>query len=196
MGTGKNYILNVMRSSKTVFTFKDLSLLWGVTDANNLKKRVYRYVKSGKLYSIRRGIYTKDKNYDKFELATKMYTPSYVSMETVLMQAGVIFQHYDQIFVAGYLTREIEVDGQMFVLRRIKEPILTNSMGIEKRSNYQIASTERAFLDILYLNKIYHFDNLTDINWDTCFDIAPIYKNKNMVIRLEAQYKAHRHARS
>ncbi len=35
----KDYILNLMRSSKTVFTFKDVVLLWGESDVNFVKKR-------------------------------------------------------------------------------------------------------------------------------------------------------------
>jgi len=41
---------------------------------------------------LRRGLYAKDNSYDKNELATKIYIPSYISFETVLRNAGAIFQ--------------------------------------------------------------------------------------------------------
>jgi len=104
----KDYILDLMRSKKTVFTFKDVILLWGESDVNFVKKKIHRYVKAGKINSVRKGIYSKDKNYDKYELATKIYTPSYVSMETVLGAAGITFQLYGQIFAVSYTTKEIE----------------------------------------------------------------------------------------
>jgi len=106
----KDYILDLMRSKKTVFTFKDLILFWGESDVNFVKKKIHRYVKAGKMNSISRGIYSKDKNYDKYELATKIYTPSYISMETALGAAGITFQLYSQIFVASYTTVDLDFD--------------------------------------------------------------------------------------
>lgn len=194
MNMGKSDILTLLRSKNTVFTFKDLSLVWNETDANLIKKRVYRYVKMGKLYPIRRGIYAKDDNYDKNELATRIYTPAYISLESVLAKEGIVFQSYNQIFVVSYLAREIACDGQTYVFRRIKDTILTNSLGIEKKDNYHIASKERAFLDTIYLNKDYHFDNLSSINWNECFEMLPIYDNKAMSIRLASYYKPFKHA--
>jgi len=177
----KDYILDLMRSPKSVFTFKDLVLIWATSDVNFVKKKIYRYVKAGKMNAVRRGIYSKDKNYDKYELSTKIYTPSYVSMETALGAAGVTFQLYGQIFVASYTTKEIECDGQKYSYKKIKDTILTNQLGIESRENYSIASPERAFLDVMYLNKDYHFDNLSHLNWEKVYQILPIYGgNKRM----------------
>ena len=177
---GKDYLSILLRSENTVFTFKDVSLLWGEVDAERARKRIYRYVKSGKLYAVRRGIYAKEKSYDRLELAVKIYTPSYISFETVLAKAGIIFQFYAQIFAASYLTREITADKQAYSYRKIKDAILTDDTGVEKRDNYAVASVERAFLDLLYLNKDYYFDNLTPLDRNKIFEILPVYKNKRM----------------
>ena len=109
-----------MRSKKTVFTFKDLILLWGESDTNFVKKKIYRYVKAGRMNSIRKGVYSKGKDYDKYELATKIYTPSYVSLETVLGAAGITFQMYAQIFAVSYQTKEIECDGQKYSYKKMR----------------------------------------------------------------------------
>jgi hypothetical protein len=185
----KNYLSILLRSDNTVFTFKDLSLIWNETDINMAKKRVYRYTKMNKLYKIRKGIYAKDRNYDRLELANKIFTPAYISLETVLSREGIVFQHYDQIFNISYLSREISCDGQAYVFHRMKNTILTNSLGIEKKKNYYIASKERAFMDTIYLNKSYHFDNLSSINWDICFQMLPIYDNKAMEKRLNSYHR-------
>lgn len=66
---GKDNLLDLMRSKNTIFTTKDvslISLIWEEPDVNF------------------EGIYAKDKNYEKYELATKIFTPSYISFETVL----------------------------------------------------------------------------------------------------------------
>jgi predicted transcriptional regulator of viral defense system len=107
-------LLLLFKSKNTVFTFKEIALLWQETDINSVKRKISYYVKTKKIFRLRKGIYVKDKDYNKFELATKIYKPSYISFETVLSQSGVIFQFYSQIFVASYLTREIEVDGQKY----------------------------------------------------------------------------------
>ncbi|MBU1164639.1 hypothetical protein KKA15_03695 [Patescibacteria group bacterium] len=176
----KTLILDIYNSRNSVFSIKDIALFWGESNTELVKMRLYRYVKAGKLYSIRKGLYAKDKNYDKYELATKIYTPSYISFETVLGRAGVTFQHYGQVFVASYLTRKITVDGQIYSYRKIKDSVLTNNAGIEHKNNYSITTPERAFLDVVYLNKNYHFDNLSILDWNKVLEILPIYSNKRM----------------
>jgi len=164
--------------------------MWGGIDAKTAKVRINYYVKSGDLYSIRRGIYAKDRNYDRFELATKIYTPAYISFETVLGNAGVTFQYYSQIFVASYQTRDIVADDQKITYRTLKSSILTNSAGIENKENYAIASPERAFLDVVYLSKDYHFDQLSTLNWDKVKEILQIYGNsKRMSDRVSNYYQ-------
>lgn len=187
----KKPISNILRSKKTVFTFKDISLIWGDADKKTTIAAVNYYVKTGGLYRIRRGIYAKDKDYDKLELATKIYTPSYISFETVLAKAGVVFQFYGQIFAASYLTREITADGQAYSYKKIKDEILTNPVGIERRENYSIASPERAFLDVAYLYKDYYFDNLSPLDWDKVLEILPIYGGNK---RMEKRVKEYREA--
>ena len=184
-------LLDLMRSGKTVFTFKDVFLLWGDTDKNYVKKKIHRYIKAGKLYAIRKGIYVKDQSYDRYELAVKIYTPAYISFETVLGAAGVTFQFYSQIFIASYQNREIECDGQKFSYLRIKNDILTNTKGLETKGEYTIASPERAFLDVIYRHNDYHFDNLSPLNWDKVYDILPVYDgNKRMAGMVNKYFKA------
>jgi len=53
-----------------------------------------------------------------------------------------------------------------------------------------MATPERAFLDVLYLNKDYYFDNLSGLNWEKVFEILPVYEgNKRMERRVKEQYK-------
>lgn len=183
-----NYLNILLRFNKTIFSTKEIALLWNEENSVAVRNRLNDYVKNGKLIRLRRGLYSKDKNYDKFELAVNIYTPSYISFETVLYKAGAIFQYYNSIFVASYLTRDVNVDNQKYSYRKIKDTILTNQSGIKRNNNYYIASPERAFLDVVYLNKGYHFDNLSPIEWDKVFEILPVYKNKAMEKRVKEYY--------
>lgn len=193
----KTNILNILRSQASVFTFKDILLATSEAQPVLLKRRLNYYVKRGELYHIRRGFYAKDKNYDRLELATKIFTPSYVSFETILREAGVVFQYYSTIFVASYQTKEIICDGQTYSFKKIKDTILTNNSGIENRGSYSVASKERAFLDILYLNKDYHFDNLAPLDFDKLLALLPIYNNQRMVKMVNKYFKEfHAHRKS
>jgi len=181
----KKPISAILRSSRTVFTFKDISLIWRNTDKKAVIAGINYYVSTGQLHRIRRGIYAKDKNYDKTELACRIYTPAYVSFETVLTRTGINFQYYGQIFIASYLAREIVVDGQEYQYRKIKNTLLTDSAGVLNKDGIAIATSERAFLDTLYLNTDYHFDNLAPLNWDKIFEMLPLYNNKRMARKVQ-----------
>ncbi len=180
----------VLRSSRTVFTFKDIAMLWRNPDQQAVIAGIQYYVSTGQLYRIRRGIYAKDKNYNKTELACRIYTPAYVSFETVLTQASINFQYYGQIFVASYLAREITVDDQVYRYRKIKDALLTDSNGVINKEGIAIATPERAFLDTLYLNTDYHFDNLAPLDWEKVFELLPLYNNKRMARKVQQFFNA------
>lgn len=181
----KKPLSSILRSNKTVFTFKDISLIWSDTNKKTRIAGVNYYIKTGQLYGIRRGIYSKNKNYNRLELATRILTPSYVSFETVLTQTGINFQFYEKITIASYQTREIIIDNQTYSFKKIKDLVLTNPLGVEHKNESSIASPERAFLDTIYIHKDYHFDNLASLNWDKVWKILPIYKNKRMAKKVK-----------
>ncbi|MBI2415646.1 MAG: hypothetical protein HYV33_03230 [Candidatus Kerfeldbacteria bacterium] len=184
-------IVKLYQSSKTVLTNKDLALIWGETHQNNLKAKVAYYVKRGTLIRLTRGIFAKDKNYNPKELATSIYTPSYVSFETVLRETGIIFQHYDTIFVVGPWTKTITIDRYTFTFRKLKDDVLYHPAGIDHQSNYSIATPERAFLDMIYLFPTYYFDNLRPLHWEICFALATVYNNKQLIKRLHNYRKSY-----
>ena len=174
------YLDILLRSSKTVFSTKDIALLWGDGNKTTNKVRLNYYNKTNKLIRVHRGLYVKDKNYNRYELSTRVYTPSYISFETVLTQSGVNFQHYGNIFVASYVSRSMVIDGQKITFVRMKDYVLSDTTGIEYKDGVTIATKERAFLDRIYVSKDYHFDNLDLLDWDKVFQILPIYHNKRM----------------
>jgi hypothetical protein len=176
----KDYILDIYRSTKTVFTVNDISIIWEVTNLSFVKLKIHRLLISGKLLRIRKGFYAKDENYSREEFANRLYSPSYVSLETVLVKEGLIFQYYENVTMISYLSREIEVQKQKYSYRRIKYDILLNQSGILLKDGYFAASKERAMLDILYLNKDYYFDNLLEVDWIKLKEISKIYKSSRI----------------
>lgn len=174
------FLETILRSNQTIFSIQDVALMWGEENEKTISMRLHKYVKAEKLIRVRRGLYAKDKNFSYFELATRIYTPSYVSFETVLTRAGVNFQYYGNIFVASYINREILIGKQKITFVRTKDYVLSNTIGIDHKDGYAIATPERAFLDRIYVSKEYHFDNVANLNWNKVFEILPFYHNKRL----------------
>lgn len=184
-----NLIAKLYQSPMTVLNNKDLALIWQELNQNNLKAKIAYYVKQGVLLRLTRGVFAKDKKYNPKELATSIYSPSYISFETVLQETGVIFQHYDTIFVASKWPKTITIDKHTFNFRKLKDEVLFNVQDIINKNGYSTATPERAFLDTIYLFPEYYFDNLKNINWKKCFELVKIYHNQQLVNRLNKYYK-------
>lgn len=181
----KDLILEVYKSPLTVFSLKEIALLIGETDEERLKSKVNYHVRKGKFLNIRRGIYAKEQ-FNPLELANKLFTPSYISLETVLQQTGIIFQHYETIFALSYLSREIKILEFTIRYRKIKDQILSSPLGLQQEGGYSIASPERAFLDALYIYRTYYFDKVDLLNRGLVYLlIEEVYKSK----KLEKQAK-------
>ena len=184
-----DYITSILRSPKTVFTLKDIALLWHEPTSDAARVRLNYYVRKGDLYRIRKGLYAKSENYDKLELSTRILTPAYVSFETVLAREGMIFQYYEAIFVASYTTRNITIGNQTYSFRKIKKEVLVNAAGITHARETSIATRERAFLDMLYVSGEYHFDNLRSLDWDAVFQVLPIFNNQRMSFNVNRMFR-------
>lgn len=183
-----NLILTLYKNSHSVFTLKDISFLAPEINYNNLKSRMSYAVKLGELKKLRRGIYAKA-NYNPLEVSNILFTPSYISLETVLRQAGLTFQHYDRIFAMSYMSRTIRIDQQTYEYRRLPKEVLMNKKGIRDEKGVVMASPERAFLDALYIYNHYGFDNVDPLNWELVYELSSIYGSKVLVKRVDEHYK-------
>jgi hypothetical protein len=182
----RDFILEIYKDPRTVFGVSDVAMIFpgaagaagGACGENKyLSDRLRYYVQTGRLLNPRKGIYAKP-GYNPLELANILYTPSYVSLEYVLQQAGVIFQFDSRVTSVGYLSRELEIDGRTFSWRRIKEEIIMEPNGVMRgTAGVNIATPERAFLDTLYLNKDFYFDNLNPLDRQQIARLAPAYRS-------------------
>lgn len=174
----KNLTYSLLKLPQTVFTAREIALILGETNTDIVKSKINYYVKKGEIVALRRGIYAKDNDFNEFELATKIYTPSYVSFETVLAKSGVVFQYDSRIQVASYLTREITMGDTKIYYRKMPSEILGNPFGIINDHYYPEASLERAFLDTVYVVGEQYFDNLEPIDFEKCRELLPVYGGK------------------
>jgi hypothetical protein len=177
-------ILAIYSDNRSVFRLKDIAMLTGETNFQSLNKKLNYHVKTGKLHTPRKGIYAKP-GYNHEEMACSVFTPCYISLEYVLQKAGVLFQYDSRITVIGNLSRTIEIESQNYVFRKIKSSLLLTTTGIlQKENKVNIASAERAFLDLVYLNSNYYFDNLNPLNKEAIFKLLPIYQSQTMNERI------------
>ena len=184
----KDIIFELYRKEATVFTLKEITLLFpNLTYKTILNKLIYA-IKTNRLKKIRKGIYAKDR-FNFLEVANKLYTPSYISFETVLQKEGIVFQVYKTVFVASYLTRNIKLKENEIFYRKLINEVLLNSNGVEKINNYFVATKERAFLDAIFLYKNYHFDNLKPLDWEKITELKKIYQSKTLEKQVDEYYQ-------
>ena len=171
-------LFEIYKDSRTVFRINDIVLL---IDSNDplLYQKLNKLVKKGKLLNIRKGIYAKE-GYMSEELACLLYKPTYISLGYVLQRSGIIFQYNSAITNISYLNREINVEEQVIEYRQIKREILLNTSGIILKNNTNIATPERAFLDTLYLNVFFYFDNIKPLNVNKIQELLPIYNSASL----------------
>lgn len=180
-----NIVFSLYQDFRTVYRLSDIALLTFETNFESLNKRINYAVKTGKILNPRQGVYAKP-GYEPQEMACRIFTPSYISLEYVLQKNGVIFQYKSQITSISYLNRSIEIDGLGYEYRKIKGEIMVDTLGIIRYENgVNIATPERAFLDMLYLNGDSYFDNLDLLNVKLIDQILPIYQSAKLNQRVK-----------
>lgn len=181
-------LLQLYTLPQTVFTLHEIAMIMNIIDSGTLAARLNYQVRKKRLLNPRRGIYAKP-DYNMEELACVLYKPSYLSLEYVLQRAGVVFQYDTTFTMVSYLNRHIEVENQHIQYRQIKGEILSDIRGIERRQNMNIATPERALLDIMYLNREYYFDNIQPINLKIIKELLTIYDSPRLTQRVNNLFK-------
>lgn len=174
--TDSDTLLAIYKEPVSVYRLKDIAMLVNETDFNSLNGKLNYYVRSGKLLNPRKGIYAKP-GFTAEEVACKLYTPSYISLQYVLQRSGIIFQYDSAVTSVSYLSRVANLGEQVLVYRKMKGSVLVNTCGIMREKGISIATAERAFLDLCYLDRDYYFDNLHPLNRDKISELLPVYQN-------------------
>jgi hypothetical protein len=127
-----------------------------------------RWVKKGYLLKIKNGIYIFKRDYEKIkgeEIATALYQPSYLSLESALSAYGFIPEIvYSYVSVTGKTNRTFDNKFGHFIYRHLKTELFWGYREVRTSSGwYLIAEPEKAILDYLYLN-------LSKINSESDFE--------------------------
>ncbi len=151
-----------METPKNVFTTKDLAVLWNIQNKNTLWTTIKRYVADAKLYRIKKGLYSKlpFTKLNDYEVACSLCGPlSYITLETVLSQAGAMYQNITSTVLAGQKSQTIKFGDKVIRCKQLKPKYLVNRTGIEDKETFSQATPERAMADLLYYKPKYYLDN-------------------------------------
>jgi predicted transcriptional regulator of viral defense system len=136
-----------------IFNASDIRSLFGVS-AVATSALLHRYKKQGFIVQLKRGFYVfPDSLPPDVFVASKLYTPSYISLEFALSYHGIIPETvYEITSVTTKATRRFETLGKVFSYRKIKK-IAYTGYEIQKQKNlsFNIADAEKAFVDTNYL---------------------------------------------
>jgi len=136
------------------FSLQDLRL----AGAKVFDYQFSQWQKQGHIIKIKNGLYIfKDqiKNIAPEEIAGKIYSPSYISLEKALSIYGIIPEIvYSLTSVTSKTTREFKNQMGHFSYRHIKPSLFFGYKEIKATTGkYLLAEPEKALLDFIYLNQ-------------------------------------------
>lgn len=133
----------------TVFSKDQIKPLFDLTD-EGLKSLLRRYKQRKYIQNPKRGVfYFSDEPIHPYQLAYKLYNPSYISFETALSYYGIIPEVvYTITSACTKPTREFVHKEATYKYIKIKKEAFA---GFIKKDEFLIAEPEKAVADYLYL---------------------------------------------
>lgn len=171
-----------------IFTTQEFVNVFGISRETAVVK-LARYKKSGYLISPRKSVYyLAGEEGDKYKIANKIYTPSYVSLDSALSKYDIIPETvYTVTSVTTKATREFSDNQTIYRYYRIKKQAYT---GYHKEGDTLLADPEKAILDYLYFvsqgkRELNDRMNLSGIDKNKVMMYAKIVNNNrlNKIIR-------------
>lgn len=170
-----NYVEKIINTNQTVRTIPELKIFLWIDNFPKISKILQSFKKKWLLFCYYRWIWCR-KEYDKLELASKIKSKSYISLQTVLQKEWVIFQdRSNTITLVSDNSVNKQVGAIYIKIHKITKALLTDPIWITNTWIYQIASIERAVCDMLYLDHNFYFDNPNNLDIVKLQDLSKIY---------------------
>ena len=137
-----------------LFSVLDFQRILGIENYGSARSNISRYLKSGLIQRASKGLYfLTDNPPSNFELANKLYQPSYISFETALSFYGIIPETiYEITSATSRPPREYIVKNIKFSYKKIKKSCFNGYHSIKIQNILVfIAEPEKALADYLYL---------------------------------------------
>ncbi|OGS35422.1 MAG: hypothetical protein A2474_06655 [Elusimicrobia bacterium RIFOXYC2_FULL_34_12] len=159
--TFKEFYAIIDRNKYYVFSINDIMSFYPNETAENIKKLIYRWNKKGWIYSLKNGLYEltypKDFSIPDLYIANKLYSPSYISLETALSNYSIIPEvSMGVTSITSKPTRRFNNKHGLFIYRSI-QPVAFKGYFIQKIRGFEVfmAEPEKAIIDYLYFKTLH-----------------------------------------
>ena len=172
-------IEKIKKINKAFYTAADISKVSGLSRSSVLVL-LNRLAKGGRLIRLRRNCYIfPDKKIDLELIAAQIDPDGYVSFESALARFGILSQiPYSLTMATPNRSKKIKVGEREIIFRKIKKNLKGD---IFLENGIQIASAEKALLDMVYLVSRGQSDfNFDELDWRTI--------NKKKLKKLSEKY--------
>jgi len=161
-------------------------------------KQLSRWVKSGKLIQLRRGLYVLSEPYRKtqphpFYLANKLQRGSYVSLQSALEYYGLIPEYVPAVTsITTRRSQTLATPLGNFIFRHVKSELFFDYVQIDMGGKQLafVATPEKSLLDLLYLtpgsdNPSYlrelRLQNLENLNIERLKSLASQTRSRKLI---------------
>ncbi|MFH1992953.1 MAG: hypothetical protein ABIK98_11220 [Pseudomonadota bacterium] len=144
--------------NKLYFGHEEISRVLGIS-LNSSKLSAHRYTQKGLLVRVKRNTYILRERWrnldrvDKFRIANLIQVPSYISLMSALDYYQITTQIQQDFIesIAVKRTKETEIEKNIFNYSKIKPELY---FGFVKEKDFFIATSEKAFIDAIYLTSL------------------------------------------
>ena len=140
--------------------FESTLLLAGDVDPNHVRRQLSRWVRAGRVYQLRRGLYALAPPFQKtrphpFLVANRLRPGSYVSLQSALAFYGMIPEHVARVTsVTAARPAHWRTPLGEYVFRHVKPDLLFGYRLLEVTESQQafVARPEKTLLDLVHLH--------------------------------------------
>jgi len=148
-----------------LFTLADIVKFFPEESDHLIRVQLSRFSQRGLIFQIKRGIYCFDQDkVSELELASILYQPSYLSLETALNYYGLIPDiPLTVTSITPITTKSIKTALGSFSYTKIAKSLFfgfEKVRDIESERFFNLALLEKALLDYIYLRKFNSFSSL------------------------------------
>ncbi len=152
----RDLFTTLQKSNYYIFSYEEILAFFPREKRENLKRMIYRWAEKNWICSLKRGlyelIYPKDLNIPDLYVANKLYTPSYVSLETALSYYSLIPEvSMAVVSISTKATRRFKNKHGLFLYHTVKPECFTGYYIEQQRGfSFLIAEPEKALADYIY----------------------------------------------
>lgn len=165
----KELYKTIERNRYYIFSHEDILSFYPEERRDSLKRLIYAWKNKGWIYTLKRGLYEltypKDFIIPDMYIANRLYSPSYVSLETALSNYSIIPEVSMAVTsITTKPTRRFKNKHGLFIYRTVRPGAFTGYY-VEKHGPFDIliAEPEKALIDYLYFktyrNKKFKLEN-------------------------------------